>query len=132
MACITTHPCRHRSALLPGMGMSVGQVICWRMMLGVVVSKVGSAAVPVEAELGLGLPAAEPVEAEPNHLSASLDDCVIEEAGSRGVVCLDWGGRLGPSHFKESMAERDHLTCGMVEGARFCFGCGCNDIFNDM
>ena len=101
-------------------------------MLGVVVSKVGSAAVPVEAELGLGMPAAEPVEAEPNHLSAPLDDSVIEEAGGRGVVCLEWGGRLGPSHFKESVAERDHFTRGMLEGAKFGFSCGCNDIFNDM
>ena len=132
MACITTHPCRDRNAVSSGMGMSVGQMICWRMMLGVVVSKVGSAAVPVEAELGLGLPAAEPLEVEPNHLSAPLDDCVIEEAGGRGVVGLDWGGRSGPSYFKESVAERDHLTRGMVEGAKFCFGRGCNDIFNDM
>ena len=93
MACRTTHPCRDRNAVLPGMGMAVGQVICGRMMLGVVVGKVGGPAGPIETKLGLGLSAAEPMEAEPNHFSVPLDDGVVKET-SGGRISV-WSGEAG-------------------------------------
>ena len=41
-----------------GMGRSVGYVIGWRMVLGMVISHVRCTFVPVEPELSLGFPAA--------------------------------------------------------------------------
>ena len=65
-------------------------MICGRMMLGVVVGKVGGPAGPIETKLGLGLSAAEPMEAEPNHFSAPLDNSVMQESSGGGVVSLKW------------------------------------------
>ena len=52
------------------MGMAVGEVVSRRVMFGVVIGKVGSAGMPIVSEL---------LEAMPNHLSMSLDDCVVDE-----------------------------------------------------
>ena len=96
-------------------------MICGRMMLGVVVGKVGGPAGPIETKLGLGLAAAEPMEAEPNHFSAPLDDGVVKETSGGRIVSLEWRGRLRPTHFQEGVTERDHFSSCVVESAKFGF-----------
>ena len=65
----------------------MGQVISGGMMLGVVVGKIGGPAGPVETKLGLGFPAAEPMEAHPDHFDAALDDGVLNESRSHPLSC---------------------------------------------
>ncbi len=96
-------------------------MICGSMVLVVVVGKVGGPAGPVEMKLGLGLPAAEPMEAEPNHFGAPLNDGVVEETSGGRIVSLDWRGRLRPTHFQEGVMERDHFSSCVVESTEFGF-----------
>ena len=60
------------------------------MVLGMVVGQVIGSGGPVEAKLRLGFTAAEPMEAEPNHFSAPLDNSVMQESSGGGVVSLKW------------------------------------------
>ena len=84
-----THPCRCAACVETGMGLPVGKVVCRRMVLSMIVGQVARAFVPVKAKLALGGAAAPPVEAHPNHLDATLDDGVIGETRSCGVIRLD-------------------------------------------
>ena len=90
-------------------------------MLGVVVGKIGGPAGPVETKLGLGLPAAEPMEAEPNHFGTPLNDGVMEETSGGRIVSLEWRGRLRPAHFQEGVTQRYHFLSSVVESAEFGF-----------
>ena len=90
------------------------------MMFSVVVGQVGGARVPEKLKLFLSLLAAEPVEAEPNHFGMMLDDGIVEETYCCGVVCLEWGSRLGLTDFSQGMAEGYHFQGGVIQGGKLC------------
>ena len=71
------------------MGSSVGYVVGRRMMFRVVIRQIGGPFIPIEAELVLRCPAAEPMKAHPDHLESALNDCVLNESCSSRVVSLD-------------------------------------------
>ena len=78
---------------------SVGEVVGWRMVFGVIVGNVVGAFIPIELELALRFLAPEPVEAEAEHLDVLCDDSVIREPDCSGVVSLDRRRWLRPAHF---------------------------------
>ena len=80
--CLATHPCRHRTEGLSGMGSSVCNVVGWRVMFCVVIHEICRSFVPIKLELVLCCSAAEPVEAHPDHFDAVLDDGVLKESRS--------------------------------------------------
>ena len=71
------------------MGRAVGFVIEGRMMLGAVVSPVEVARGPVEAELALGVAAAEPVESHVHGLGLLGDDGLVGDSDGGVVVGLE-------------------------------------------
>lgn len=75
---------------------AVSNVVCRRMVLGVVIGEVGRTFCPVETELILCGTTAEPVKAHPNHFNAALYDGVRDEAGGSRIVCLDRRSWLFP------------------------------------
>ena len=91
---------------------------------GGVVGKVGGAWTPVVAELALGFAAAEPPKAHVHGLHFLSYECFVGYAQGCGVVCLDGGLGLRPTHLDEGLAERDHFFGTDEEGGKFRFGSG--------
>ena len=71
------------------MGRAVGFVIEGRMMFGAVVSPVEVVRGPVEAELALGVTAAEPVETHVHRLGLLGDNGIVSGSNGGGVVSLE-------------------------------------------
>ncbi len=83
-------------------------------MLAQVVSLVGGARAPVDAELALLDSVLEPVEAHVNGLGTTLFDCAVHNAFCAFVVGLDGSDGLWMAEFNEGLA--DGATClGIVE-----------------
>ncbi len=98
---------------------SVGFVVDWRLVLGVVVRPIVTALITVVAELLLGLLAVESPYAEIHGLGFSWDNCEVGDANSSGVVRLDECAQLGPTHFDEGLMEGGHfLGCGAESQVR--------------
>ena len=116
-------PADTECVMLACVGCSVGNVVGWRMVFGVIVRHVCCTFIPIKAELSLCRTAPEPMESHPNYFYAPLDDRVVYEACCGRIVCLDWGFRLGPSHFVEGITEGNHFSGRVVEGCEFGFGC---------
>ena len=114
------------------MGRSVGDVVGRRVVFGVIVRHVGGAAIPVETKLTLGFMTAKPVKSHPDHLDSSLDNGVMDKAGSCRVIGLDRRFRLFPPHFLQGIAQRDHLASCLVEGFKFSLGRRCHHVFYDL
>ncbi len=57
---------------------------------------------------------------------------MVGDADCSGVVCLDWSSGLWPTHFVESLLERNHFLDGGVESSKFGFGGGGHDKFQDL
>ncbi len=81
------------------MGCAVGDVVGRQVVFGVVVGHVGCAAIPVETKLTLGFTTAKPMKSQPDHLDSSLDNGVMDKAGSHRVIGLDRRFWLFPTHF---------------------------------
>ena len=79
-------------------------------------------------ELALGFAAAEPVESHIHGFGEFGDDGFVDNAAGSGVVCLKWGGWLGPAHLDEGLLQRDHFF-GCDEECGFCRG---HDKFDDL
>ena len=104
--------------------LSLGLVIDLGMLLRVVVAFVSGACVPEKAKLSLCFAAAQPVKAHIHRFGALGDNGVVGDANGRGVVGLDWRFGLWPSHFLESLAERDELFRCDEERGEFGLGGG--------
>ena len=76
-------------------------------VLRVVVGKIANAGLPLDDELAVLDAILEPIETHVNCLGAFLFDSSIEDAAGDTVVSCDESGRLGPSHFMESLPEGD-------------------------
>ena len=64
------------------------------MMLGVIVTQVSDAGLPVDEELTLACSVAYPIKLNVDRFRSFLFDGVIGEAVGARVVYLDWCGRL--------------------------------------
>ena len=64
------------------------------MMLGVIVSQVSDAGLPVDDELTLACAVAYPIKTHIDRFLSFLFDGVVGEAVGGIVVNLDWSGRL--------------------------------------
>jgi hypothetical protein len=71
------------------------------VVLGEVVGQIVGTLAPVDVEVALSDPVANPVEPHVHGFGSALFDSAIGNAGSARVVRLDWGGRLGVSHVLE-------------------------------
>ena len=91
---------------------------------GRVISKVGRAWTPVVMELALGFVAAEPPKAHVHGLHFLSYDGFVGYAYGCGVVCLDGGLGLRPTHLNERLAERDHFFGTNEKGSQFGFSSG--------
>ena len=79
------------------------------MMFGAIIPLVYVSTCPVVSKLTMGFSASEIVEAAVNCLEFSRNDIIIEHACSGGVVYLEGGFWLGPSHFLQCLSHRHHL-----------------------
>ena len=80
------------------------------MVLSAVVSPVEVAGGPVEPELTLGVTAPEPVKTHIHQLGLLGDDGFVCDSDGSGIVSLDWGPRLGPTHLDEGLAQGGPFT----------------------
>ena len=69
------------------------------MVLGVIVTQVGDAGLPVDEELTLACAVSYPIKAHVDRFRSFLLDGVVGEAVSGVVVYLDWRGRLWVPQF---------------------------------
>jgi len=76
-------------------------------VLRVVVGKIANAGLPLDDELAIVDAILEPIETHVNGFGAFLFNSSIEDATGNTVVSCDDSGRLGPSHFMESLSEGD-------------------------
>lgn len=83
-------------------------------MLGEIVCKVVTSTTPMDNELSLIDAIAYPIESHVDRLGAALLDCIVDDAGSACVVCLNEGRRLRMSHFFEDVSDHDAVL-GVVE-----------------
>ncbi len=109
---------------------SVGFVVDWWVVLGVVVCPVVTTLIPVVAELLLRLLAAEPPKAEIHGFGFLRDNGKVGDANSSGVVYLDGSAWLQPTHFNEGLSEGDHFLAGGVESTKFSFSGRRHDKFH--
>ena len=71
------------------------------MVLGVIVSQICDAGLPVDEELTLACVVAYPIKAHVGSFRSFLLDGVVGEAVGGGVVDLDWRGGLWVPQFVE-------------------------------
>ena len=71
------------------------------MVLGVIVSQVSDAGLPVDEELTLACAVAYPIKAHINRFRSFLFGGVVGKAVGGGVFYLDWCGRLWVPQFVE-------------------------------
>ncbi len=109
---------------------SVGFVVDWWGVLGVVVCPIVTALIPVVAELLLRFTAAEPPKAEIHGLGFLGDNGEVGDANGSGVVQLDGCAWLRPTHFNVSLTEGDHFFGGGVESVKFSVGGRRHDKFH--
>ena len=96
---------------------SVGFVVDWWVVLGVVVCPIVTALIPVVAKLLL-------------RFVFLRDNGEVGDATGSGVVCLDERAWLRPTHFDEGLMEGDHFLGDGVESAKFSFGGRRHDKFH--
>ena len=84
------------------------------VVLGEVVSKVVSAATPVDEELSLLDPVSYPIKAHVNGFRTALLDCVVGDPSGASIVCLDRSGLLRMAHAVKSGSEHGAIF-GIVE-----------------
>ena len=84
-----------------------------------IVCIVGWAGTPEVAELALRFAAAKPPEAHVHGFHFARDDSLVGYAKGCSVIGLDGRGGLGPTHFSERVAKRDHFFGADVEAREF-------------
>jgi len=100
-------------------------------VLRVVVGKIANARLPLDDEVAVLDAILEPIEMHVNGFGAFLFDSSIEDAAGNTVVSCDDSGRLGPSHFMESLPEWDSGLCIDECRAGLGFGGGRDDVAHD-
>jgi hypothetical protein len=98
-----------------------------RVILGVVVSKVDFSRCPIDMELVLLGPIADPVETHINGLGPLLFYGSIDDAISCGIVGAKRRGWLLVSEFDQCCAEGHGLLSIVKERRYLCFGSECDD-----
>ena len=101
------------------MGSPMGFMVGFWMVFGVVVSPVFGACIPVVAKLILRCMASQPPELHIYHLASFRDNGIVNNPRCCGVVCLDGGFGLRPSHVDESLAMWEYLTSCDKESGKF-------------
>ena len=109
---------------------SVGFVVDWWVVLGVVVCPIVTALIPVVVELLLRFLAAEPPQAKIHGLDSLRDNGEVGDANGSGVVHLVGLAWLQPTYFDEGLTEGDHFLGGGVVSAEFSFGGRRHDKFH--
>ena len=107
-------------------------VVGGRVVLGVVISKIGHPRLPVDKELPLVGPVLDPIKLHVDGLGSFLFDGVVCKTLSSGVVDLHGGGRLWMAHFLKRCADGDGLLPIGVGGGTFRFCSGSHDGFDDL
>ena len=101
-----------------------GNVVDGRVVLCYIVALVIMARHPIMPKLELRDTIAKQMETHVHGICPLGGDCVVDHADGRGVVCLDWGGGLGMTHFGECVPGGDCRAEVDVQGADFGFGGG--------
>ena len=73
-------------------------------MFGKIISSVQNSSFPVDVELSLAHPVADPIEAHVDGFGAFLFDGVVGNSGGGAVVSNNWGGGLGMAEFFKTRA----------------------------
>ena len=102
-------------------------VVGGRMVLGVVITKVGFARGPVDFELALANSVLDPVEAHVDGFGSLLLDGAVCEAHCSGVVHLHGCGRLRVSEFNQGSANWESLLAVEKCASDFGFSGGGHD-----
>ena len=76
------------SEVLARVVMSVGLVVQWRGMLGVIVAPVESLGVPIKTELILGGASIQPVKQYVRRFDLTRQNCGVSSAGTSGFISL--------------------------------------------
>jgi len=100
-------------------------------VLGVVIGKIISALLPVDAELALANAVTDPVETHINRFGAALLDGVIDETIGTSIVRLDRRGWLGVAHFDEGSPDLASVLAIEVKASEFSFEGRAHDILQD-
>ena len=101
-------------------------------MLGVVVTNVSDARLPLDEELTLACVIAYPIKVHVNRFQLFLLYCVVGEAVGGRVVDLDWSDRLWVTYFEEQCAYRDGLLVVDVGGSDIGYGGRTHHIVHDL
>ncbi len=109
---------------------SVGFMVDWWVVLGVVVCPIVAARIPVAAELLLRFSAAEPPKVEIHGLGFLRNNGEVGDTNGSRVVHLDGRAWLRPTRFDEGLMEGDHFLCGGVESTKCSFGGRRHDKFH--
>jgi hypothetical protein len=102
------------------------------MVFGEVVSEVVAAAGPINVELILNNTVADPVVSHVHGFGAALFYCVIGDATSSAVVCLNGRGSLRESKFSKGGADGTSFFAVVEEAACFCLGSAGDNFFHEM
>ena len=95
----------------------------WGMMLGVVISPIVWAFVPVASELALELSASQPFHPQLPALRLLGNDGGVCVPYRCGIVPLQWGWWLFPPHLLESVPQGHHLLICQEESQGFSLSC---------
>ena len=85
-------------------GMSVGVMVQWRVMLGALVAPVESPGGPIKTELILGEAETQPIKPHAHIFGLTRHDCIVRDNCGGGVVSLKRRRCLRPTHFNECLA----------------------------
>ena len=108
-------------------------VMCWRVVLALVVGKIGGSRLPVHFELALFGSVLDPIEAHIDGFGSLLFDCVISDVRGSAVVGLDRGWWLIVAQFFETGSNKGAGFFSVVEQcAEFSFGDAGNDFAEDL
>lgn len=91
-------------------------------MLRKIIGEIVCAFAPVDQEMALAHPVADPVKTHIHGFGATLFDGVVCDTGGAGIVGLDGGCRLWMSHVAEGVAEHGGLFSIEEEGTKFGLG----------
>ena len=85
------------------LGMPVGLMIQWRLILGAVFTPVESPGGPIKTELILGGAETQPIKPHVHRFGLTRQNCVVSDAGGGGVVSLKGRRWPRPTHFNEGL-----------------------------
>ena len=89
---------------LARVGMSVGLVVQWQVMIGAVVAPIESPGGPIKTELILGGAATQPVKPNVHSFGMTRHNCVVSDSGGSGAFSLKGIRWLRTTHFNKFLA----------------------------